>query len=441
MAAPQQQGKILRIGIIQGGKITEERLIGRGETVTIGEASKNTFVLPTPTLPKSYPLFVASGQGYFLSFNKEIKGKISIGGTVEELEALAQRKETKKEKDTFLFPLTEEMRGKVAVADVSILFQFVPPQPVAAAGILETDFYLSWQQRVDWVMLGILLGSALFHFGFVFYTRSLPPPPEPTYQDIEDRFVRILSPEKPKEPPAEVKGDEPAKVEEKQEDKSEKQDKQEKSDKPPPTEAERKQAIKESVKTKGMLALLGAKGTRPTGTGISDIMDNTSGNLDKFLSSDASLDKAGQPGGLKGQDFGHAPVGDVTGPDIGTEEVKTAKRENKSPKSSIDKVQDLPANLDGAAIAATLGKYRGAIDTCYTKEINANPNISGRLRIAITIESSGKVIETRPVENTTGSEGLEKCLIGRMKYWKFPPFQEGDPVEFTVPLIFSGSNG
>ena len=43
--------RILRIGIILGGNIVEERLIRTRETITIGQSSKNTFSVPIEGLP------------------------------------------------------------------------------------------------------------------------------------------------------------------------------------------------------------------------------------------------------------------------------------------------------------------------------------------------------------------------------------------------------
>ena len=45
-----QHGKVLRVGVILGGKIVEERLIRTRETVTIGQSAKNTFSIPAPEL-------------------------------------------------------------------------------------------------------------------------------------------------------------------------------------------------------------------------------------------------------------------------------------------------------------------------------------------------------------------------------------------------------
>ena len=49
--------KILRIGIVQGGRIVEERLVRQREHITIGQSAKNMFVVPSDALPRQWMLF------------------------------------------------------------------------------------------------------------------------------------------------------------------------------------------------------------------------------------------------------------------------------------------------------------------------------------------------------------------------------------------------
>ena len=58
--------KVLRIGIVQDEQIVQEQLIREPENVTVGESTKNTFVLPPCSLPKRFPLFVAKGDFFTL---------------------------------------------------------------------------------------------------------------------------------------------------------------------------------------------------------------------------------------------------------------------------------------------------------------------------------------------------------------------------------------
>jgi hypothetical protein len=43
--ATQEPQKILRLGVIQGGNIVEEKLLRVPETVTVGQGAKNTFIV------------------------------------------------------------------------------------------------------------------------------------------------------------------------------------------------------------------------------------------------------------------------------------------------------------------------------------------------------------------------------------------------------------
>src|SRR5690349_3808597 len=77
--AGQQNGgprqRILRIGILLGGKIVEERLIRERTSVTIGQSMKNTFSIPVEGLPLELTLFSLEQNGkYNLRFLNKMDG-------------------------------------------------------------------------------------------------------------------------------------------------------------------------------------------------------------------------------------------------------------------------------------------------------------------------------------------------------------------------------
>ena len=88
MATAPAVQKILRIGVIQGGKIIEERLVKRRETVTIGQGSKNTIVIPVSNLPPSFAVFELRGATYVLRFTDNMAGRLSSGDTQLDFAAL-----------------------------------------------------------------------------------------------------------------------------------------------------------------------------------------------------------------------------------------------------------------------------------------------------------------------------------------------------------------
>ena len=67
MAAQKQQqgsrGRILRIGVLLGGKIIEEKLIRERTSVSVGQSMKNTFSVPVEGLPLEFTLFSLDQAG------------------------------------------------------------------------------------------------------------------------------------------------------------------------------------------------------------------------------------------------------------------------------------------------------------------------------------------------------------------------------------------
>ena len=132
-AAPVQSTlpKVLRIGIIQGGKIVEERIIRRRETVTVGPSEKANFVFAAQDLPSSrFELFETKGEEYTLNFIETMSGRISVGGTVAELADFRKSGKARARGKVWQLPLDDQARGKIAVGESTILFQFVAPPPM-----------------------------------------------------------------------------------------------------------------------------------------------------------------------------------------------------------------------------------------------------------------------------------------------------------------------
>ena len=51
-AVGQQAGpKVLRIGLVQSGRVIEERIIKQRTHVIVGQSERSTFVVPTPNIP------------------------------------------------------------------------------------------------------------------------------------------------------------------------------------------------------------------------------------------------------------------------------------------------------------------------------------------------------------------------------------------------------
>src|SRR5712672_2697748 len=88
-AMPQATGpKVLRIGLVQGGKVIEERVIKQRSHVTIGPSEKSMFVVPTQSVPPNFRLFELIGNEYHLNFLDGMSGRVALQTGITDLTSL-----------------------------------------------------------------------------------------------------------------------------------------------------------------------------------------------------------------------------------------------------------------------------------------------------------------------------------------------------------------
>ena len=164
-AAPSgARPRILRIGILLGGKIVEERLIRERTPVTIGQSMRNTFSIPVEGLPLELTLFALDEGRYSLRFLQRMDGRLSDhGGEVQTLDALKTRG-AQNHGDYFQVPLSDHARGKLTLGDLTILFQFVTEPPRQPKPMLPASVRGTFADRID-PRLAVIVGSSiLIHF-------------------------------------------------------------------------------------------------------------------------------------------------------------------------------------------------------------------------------------------------------------------------------------
>ena len=199
--SPRPDNKILRIGVIQGGKIIEERLVRSREDVTIGSGPKNTFVVPASSLPRSFTLFELKGSQYHLAFREGMDGRVSVGNGVVDFASLRAQNLARKRGDVFTYPLPEEARGKVSLGDVTLLFQFVTPPPEPPKPVLPKEARGGWVKSIDKVFTLILFMSLAGHVSGAWVLENTPIPKDLDFAQIPDRFAKLIVEDIPEEIP------------------------------------------------------------------------------------------------------------------------------------------------------------------------------------------------------------------------------------------------
>jgi outer membrane biosynthesis protein TonB len=446
--------KILRIGIIQGGRIVEERLVRKRENITIGQSAKNMFVVLSDALPRNWLLFEASGSGYTAHFSDGMDARIAVGNEIISLSQLKQTGKIQKRGAAWVLPLDERARGKITLADMTILFQFVTPPPPQPRPQLPASVRGSALSGVDWFFATVAAISFLAHLIFVIYLRNVDWPRKPDIEAVPDRFVQMVVKKEEKKP--EPKKEEVAKTEEPKKEEKKKGDEEKKVKKELTEEekaklaeakakadAERRARLAEQVKSTGLLKLLGAKGAdgsiadvlgkgdvdrdqEKAFQGVGGVGVANSDSLRGIKSGGSGSGRVADAGSLRG---GAGIAGAETGKGAGERTVKGAI---KTEAPAVD------GDLDPNMVAKEVRSRLGAIKACYERALKRNPNLSGKVVIHWTITQAGTVSGVDVEQDTLGDAEVASCIKSLIARWRFPA-PSGGSVDVSFPFVFQAS--
>ncbi|HYQ18176.1 MAG TPA: energy transducer TonB, partial [Polyangiaceae bacterium] len=121
--------RVLRIGVVQAGQVSEERIVKQRSHVSVGSSENNTFVLSTSAIPATFRLFELIDHDYHLNFLEHMTGRVALPTGTCELSLLKAQAE-RGSRGAYRIRLGEDSRGKVVIGDITLLFQLVPSPPV-----------------------------------------------------------------------------------------------------------------------------------------------------------------------------------------------------------------------------------------------------------------------------------------------------------------------
>ncbi|MFT3710107.1 MAG: AgmX/PglI C-terminal domain-containing protein [Archangium sp.] len=440
MAQPQivTGRKLLRIALIQGSKITEDRTLKRRASVSVGQNATNTIVVPVSNLPPSFTLFEVVNDQYSLVFSNTMEGKISVAGAQDiPLSEAISRGVAKARGDKYVIALTDQSKGRVALGEVSLLFQFVAPPPEPPRADLPLEVRGSLLKQVDQFFFLILAASLFIHFSGATFIACQPPVEERelTLDELPDRFVKAMMPVEVKPPPKTEVADK-GKEEDKKEDKKEVADK--KADKPV-TSADKKAALQAKVAKSGLLKVIGSAG----GAGaFEDVLggSNGVGDVASALSGASGVGVAtadALAGGPKGGAAGNAAgIGDLG--TSGGGNVALAEKGNATVRGgvSMQAPEVESSDVDREKLAAYVRSRKGAIQQCYEKELKRNPSLKGKVVVRFNITPAGRTSDIDIEENTLGNEAVASCIKTTIRGWVFP-FKPDSEVPVAYPFVFA----
>jgi hypothetical protein len=441
-------GRVIRVGVLQDGKIVLERRLDPGESLTVGNSPRAVVSAPIPSLPRRYALIEHRRGRYHLVVRRGMKGKLSHGGQLLSLDQLRDRPSTSR--DRWELPLDDRDRGSVRVGDLTLLFQLVQAPPIAQRQLQRQSFRPRLLNDDDPVFMGFLGLFTVLAASFVAYTASIATPALiGDFEEVE-RFavIHIPSPEvaapDPVVPDPVIEDDALAQLVS-EEVEPEPVEAVAKNDPPPsrPLTAEEARAAEIQAKAdlreqvyaeSAVLQWMITRGDSTLGEIAREDAWGVDGDIQ--LGGDPDLDrvanlvpsyKGGKGSGTDREDA------TITMDKLGSGDATITEATTGGPTGSIRTPKEgLPqGSPEAARVAASVKRYYGQVKTCYERRLKENPSLRGRVEVEFVVDG-GRASEFLVLDNSTRDQELEDCIVHSMQYWQF----DDDIVEFAVSYPF-----
>ncbi len=477
--AKDSQNTILRIGLVQGGHIIEERLIRKPGPVSIGQTPRNTFVIPASRLPASFTLFEFENGRHLLRFVRGMDGRVSAGEQILDLKSLVTQRHAQARANHFIYPLGAQARGKIVLGDLTLLFQVVPAA-AAEAEALPRELRPRISEAVNWFYAGLLGALTLLLFGVIggldYWWRV-------TGQFLDggdlrgrQRLLQKLQVEvefqEEKQARADLAKDlldngraVPAEEAWREDDNAAGDG--EDVDLPPsadagsgrkelsPEEAARRKYERQvsHVRNSTVLRFLVSRG--PGGEGgyantlkdgatakkLSDAWEGSGGVAVAALDGEGRYrggPKLAEADGAGGSRYVKLENERYTGRiETGKVEVAEEKAEVKVKLRIHGEVSGGSGSpADKAGVTGVFRRRQGAIRYCYERALKVHPEVQGKVTIQFTIGAAGRITEIAVITDTTGVASIGECILSKVRTWRFQPPEKGS-ARFTYPFILS----
>lgn len=429
MRAVQPSGeRALRVGLVRGGRVVEERVFKQGKPVTAGREESCDIMLADASAPERATLFERAerGAGWVLSVPQGMTGRVAARGGVLELGSVRS------------VALDDSARGKLVQGDDVILFGFVVVPPAQPRPQLPVSAR-SGAESVDWAFTILASFSFLLHFGAVgmLYSDWMDP-----YVGDEVAVAGLVESVQ-QLPPARLP------------------DREQVADAPTDASAAttasrgnraggrttnnhgagtgagaQGRASSDDKELKGLtdeldrinistLAVLGERGARTAEvmseggipTDSLEDMARRSGRVSETDSHGLHIDGSSTTLGSRGrQGNGLADVGNTRseGP---TEIGETKREEGPTPVAAVSRPQVTGGEIPGAegVVAGMQASFR----RCYERGLLDNPEMSGSVRVAAQVAPNGEVTTVSASPSGSISSGVAQCIANRVRGAQF----------------------
>jgi len=444
--------RALRVGVVLGDTVIDERTLRAPATFSIGRSIRNTIAVPVPGLPRSWPLLTMTEAGVLVRLGDDMDVRVARDGAVldrRDLEAGAER-----HRDHVSFVVRAGGHGKITLGEVRVLFQEVALPPAAPRPTLPRAVRGTFADRIDRRLAAFAAVSILGHVGVMAWAHLHDPPgdgvieraAQATYvpdtvaiidaADLDSLMPAPVAEPEPEPEPAPATTTAPtatpAPAEPTAAPTSPPRDPK---PRPPGTPV----ALPELDPTRYAEELFadGGDGLRPGDLARRKPGPDLAKQLEELKQSDATASLGGDGGRLR--DGGGPRPGTAQDPVIapplgGPVKVDPDKTE-QVPPGRIRPIPPPPllvGDLD-AIVRKISTTYMPGLQRCYKKELGGDATLAGKITLTFSVDERGRLSDA-------GASGvaptLEGCVETLMQKWSFPPVvdADGEAIEVDVKL-------
>lgn len=447
--------KVLRIGLLRGGDIVNERVLRKRASVSIGPSEKNDFIVQGEGLPSTFELFELVGEDYVLHATEGMTGRVALPSGMREFAAVRDS-----------VRLDDRARGKVSIGDATLLFQFVTPTPAPPRPRLPMAARGGFVKGIDWDFTAFVVLSYMLFFGAIILLENADFPVAENLAAIPEHYQQLileepapppepapivdLAPEQTTEPPDVVDDSRPdpdSRVADARS--TERRDGTDHGEGRTMDAATAARIVREA-RAQAEALMLGAFGDGA----LSDVIagGQVTANSAEVIARAAGVQvadaRSGQlrprdGGGGSGQRDGFGRIrrsasggmAAVEGPAITEREVEVEIDVRDGGEIGGSGV------FDQAVVVRMIRARQSALRRCYETSLGHHPALRGRVVVKFTIEERGTVSGAEAIENTTGDPALGACVTRVIRRLRWTNGPTGGSVQFAYPFIFAPQGG
>jgi len=438
MASPTA-ARALRVGVLLGGNLVEERLFRNLTPVTIGQSLRCTLSIPADGVPREHLLFVVDQGQLMLRLTAKMTGRLAQGDTIR-----TELCEGTGVSGVWTIPLHHGARGKIQIGDATLLFQELAAPPLAPRPQLPASVRGTLLDRIDRRLAVIIAGSLVAHLGIATWAWVTEPERdpaavealaqfEPTMYDTFELTAQVEPVALPGPPSTEPGVAAPVAP---------------KQTPSPIVNQPWVDRLPEPVDTDRWAQIMTGNTTGPNGQ--NEIKHRLPGaTLDKQIANirDNNMNVVGSSDRIRPDPtlrIGDGPNGPVIhNPTSIDQLVKTDEKPGRVILKPLPQPQppDRPTLTVKMVLDRIQGSYMTGLQRCYVKHgLSHDLSMVAKVTAQFTVDEKG--VSTENVASGASSD-VDACIQGQMNSWRFPApkDKDGDPTEvpFKVQLVLQPS--